>query len=312
MLVGIDIGGTKCAVITSDMQGNILQRQAIKTTNFKDTYAAIFQLLKALPPFDAVGVSCGGPLDEDEGVILSPPNLPDWDRVEIVKDLQTAFGVPAKIRNDANACALAEHKFGAGVGCKNMIFLTFGTGMGAGIIADGKLYSGTNGNAGEIGHIRMAKKGPVGYGKIGSFEGFCSGQGIRQLGEIYAKRAMKKGIRPLYTEIPDYTTADIAAAARKGDKTALTVFKKCGNMLGRGLSVLVDILNPQRIVIGSVYARCQDLLDEATYKTLKAESLAVSLGGCEIKPAKLGEQIGDMAAIAVATEAYYGLHTANN
>lgn len=304
MLAGVDIGGTKCAVLLGDERGNVLKKQVIKTTNFKETYAAILRELEKIQPFDAIGVSCGGPLDEENGVILSPPNLPDWDEVKIADDFSATFSVPVKIRNDANACAIAEHKFGAGIGFKNMIFLTFGTGMGAGIIADGKLYSGTNGNAGEIGHIRMAKNGPVGYGKIGSFEGFCSGQGIRQLGELYAQRAAKKGILPLYAQKESFDTPDIANAARQGDKTALQVFKKCGNMLGNGLAVLIDVLNPERIVIGSVYARCQDLLEKPMRQTLQKECLSVSLGACEVVSAKLGEKIGDAAALAVALEAY--------
>ena len=194
MIVGIDISGTKCAVVTGDTKGNIFNKTVIKTTTFPQTYAAIIEIIKTLSTFETIGISCGGPLDEEKGVILSPPNLPDWDRVEIIKDLTALFNVPTKIRNDANACALAEYTFGAGKGCKNMVFLTFGTGMGAGIVTNGKLYGGTNGNAGEIGHIRMAKNGPVGYGKIGSFEGFCSGQGIRQLGGLrtYRRRAPER------------------------------------------------------------------------------------------------------------------------
>lgn len=304
MLAGVDIGGTKCAVLLGDEQGNILTKTVIKTTDFSTTYAAIIRELEKIQPFDAIGISCGGPLDEEKGIILSPPNLPDWDEVKITEDFSARFGVPVEIRNDANACAIAEHKFGAGVGCKNMIFLTFGTGMGAGVIADGKLYSGTNGNAGEIGHVRMAKNGPIGYGKKGSFEGFCSGRGIRQLGEIYAKRVAKKGIIPLYAQKENFDTPDIANAARQGDKTALQVFKKCGNMLGNGLAILIDVLNPERIVIGSVYARCIDLLEKPMQQTLKKECLSVSLGVCEVVAAKLGEKIGDAAALAVALEAY--------
>ena len=97
-----------------------------------------------------MGISCGGPLDASSGVILSPPNLPGWDNVKIVQMIEEKFGVPCGLQNDANACALAEWRFGAGKGTKNMIFLTFGTGMGAGLILDGKLYAGTNGMAGEI------------------------------------------------------------------------------------------------------------------------------------------------------------------
>lgn len=303
MLAGIDIGGTKCAVLTGDQNGNIIDKIVFRTTTFRETYDRIFSTLQGLPPFEAVGVSCGGPLDEEQGLILSPPNLSDWASVPITDDISRTFSVPCKIRNDANACALAEHKFGAGIGYKNVIFLTFGTGMGAGLILNGRLYSGTNGNAGEIGHIRMAKNGPVGYHKAGSFEGFCSGQGIKQLGESYLKKAQASGITPLYASSPDFTTKEIAEAARAGDKTALRVFGKCGDMLGKGLAVLVDILNPERIVIGSVYARCEDLLKEPMQKALEKECLSISLGYCKIVPAKLGERIGDMAALAVATEA---------
>lgn len=302
MIVGIDIGGTKCAVIMGDKQGNVLSKQVINTTDFDTTYKGIFSILKTLPPFEAVGISCGGPLDEEKGVILSPPNLPDWDNVSIVDDIQAQFNVPCKIRNDANACALAEFKFGAGVGFKNVVFLTFGTGLGAGLILDGKLYSGTNGNAGEVGHIKMANSGPIGYNKIGSFEGFCSGQGIKQLSQIFEQRAKKKGITPAYSLIPNYTTKDVAQCARAGDKTARAVFNKCGQMLGYGLSIIVDTLNPERIVIGSVYARCTDLLEKPMLKIMNKQCLSVSLNACKVVPAMLNESIGDIAALAVATE----------
>src|SRR5690606_15592063 len=139
----------------------------------------------------AIGISCGGPLDSRRGVILSPPNLPGWDRIPVVEVFQQAFKVPVALQNDANAGALAEWLWGAGRGSHNMIFLTFGTGMGAGLILNGQLYSGTNDLAGEVGHIRLAPDGPVGYGKAGSFEGFCSGGGIKQLATDRAKMALK-------------------------------------------------------------------------------------------------------------------------
>ena len=132
----------------------------------------------------AAGISCGGPLDIEKGLILSPPNLPGWDKVPIVKYFQNRLGVKTSLLNDANACALAEWRYGAGKGCRNMIFLTFGTGIGAGLILNGRLYSGASGMAGEIGHIRMEKTGPLGYGKKGSLEGFCSGGGIAMLAKV--------------------------------------------------------------------------------------------------------------------------------
>lgn len=188
MYIGLDIGGTKCAVISADDVGNILTRVAFPTKSVGETLALfneeIDRLLESKAENDelkAIGISCGGPLDETKGVILSPPNLPGWDEITIVQDLEARYHVPARLRNDANACALAEWRFGAGRGTENMIFLTFGTGMGAGLILNGRLYSGTNGNAGEVGHMRLENEGPVGYHKKGSFEGFCSGGGIARL-----------------------------------------------------------------------------------------------------------------------------------
>ena len=141
----------------------------------------------------AIGVSCGGPLNSRTGVVQSPPNLPGWDDVPIVKILEDAFGIPAFLQNDANACALVEWKYGAGRGCENMVFLTMGTGMGAGVIADGRLLRGARDMAGEVGHLRLEKDGPVGYGKAGSFEGFTSGGGIARLAAGLRREWEKEG-----------------------------------------------------------------------------------------------------------------------
>ena len=190
MFVGIDIGGTKCAVLKG-VGKNIVFKKAFPTTDRESTLNKIFELVAMQGDFDAIGISCGGPLDEKTGVILCPPNLPDWINVPIVKMLEERFNKPAYLLNDANACALAEWRYGAGAGSQNMAFLTFGTGLGAGLVINGRLYSGTNGNAGEVGHIRLAKKGEIGFGKYGSFEGFCSGGGITRLAKIMAARCKK-------------------------------------------------------------------------------------------------------------------------
>ena len=179
---GLDIGGTKCALVIGDRTGKVLARWQVATADYgADWQRLINDLLKNAEGIYtrplAAGVSCGGPLSSARGVIMSPPNLPGWDDVHIVEWLQNRLSVPAFLQNDANACALAEWQFGAGRGCKNMVFLTFGTGMGAGLILDGRLYAGTNDMAGEAGHMRLAPDGPEGYGKRGSFEGFCSGGG---------------------------------------------------------------------------------------------------------------------------------------
>lgn len=143
-----------------------------------------------------IGISCGGPLDSRRGVILSPPNLPGWDEVPVKAYFERETGAPAMLRNDADACAVAEWRYGAGRGCRNMVFLTFGTGFGAGLILNGALYSGSCDMAGEIGHIRAPGDPayrPVGYGKSGSFEGYCSGGGIAELGRAIALEAHPAG-----------------------------------------------------------------------------------------------------------------------
>lgn len=151
--------------------------------------------LAALPDAEirSVGISCGGPLDPVRGIIQSPPNLPGWCDVPITEIVRAKTGVPVFLQNDANACALAEWRFGAGRGTQNMVFLTFGTGLGAGIIVNGGILNGASGMAGECGHVRLASDGPVGYGKAGSFEGFCSGGGLARQGREAAEKAILSG-----------------------------------------------------------------------------------------------------------------------
>ena len=308
MYIGIDIGGTKCAVVKGapDKDGNIqlVRKIRFETVGVNETLDKIFSAVEELMPCECIGISCGGPLDEDRGVIMSPPNLPGWDDIRIVDMIWEKFGVKAKICNDANACALAEWKFGAGKGCKNMVFMTFGTGLGAGLILDGKLYSGTNGNAGEAGHIRLEKDGPVGYGKAGSFEGFCSGGGIAKLAKTYAKEALVGGCVAFSckneADIDKIDTKMIADLAKSGDADAIKIFDMSARKLGLGLSVLIDVLNPERIVLGGIYTRCRELFDKEMQNVLKNEALAESLSVCEIVPAALSESIGDIAALAVA------------
>ena len=303
---GLDIGGTKCAAVLArptNGRPEILAKRRFDTAAYprwQDMLSALAQAVKEMcaslhaQPV-GVGVSCGGPLDSRRGLILSPPNLPGWDEVPVCDFLRERFGVPVFLQNDANACAVAEWKFGAGRGCRNMIFLTFGTGLGAGLVLDGKLYSGANDMAGEAGHVRLRADGPVGYGKAGSFEGFCSGGGLRQLAEM--RCAAFDGETTLTAD--DLSAKTVAAHADAGDALAKAIYTECGEMLGRGLAVLVDILNPERIVLGSIYARSGHLLRDAMARTLREEALPLALDVCTVVPAELGDSIGDYAALGV-------------
>ncbi len=248
--------------------------------------------------FPALGIACGGPLDARRGVVLSPPNLPGWDRIKVVQFFERRFGGRAFLMNDANANALAEWRFGAGRGSRSMIFLTAGTGMGGGLIIDGRLHEGATGSAGEVGHIRLADRGPVGFNKAGSFEGFCSGGGIAQLAAFLPRGTRPPRVREWMKQHPN--AREIALAARRGDRVAIAVYEEAGRRLGQALALLVDIINPECIVIGSLWLRCRDLLGPEMRRVLSAEGLPDTVRGCRIVPAKLGESVGNHGAICVA------------
>ena len=312
--LGIDIGGTKCAVVVGDDEFKIHTKIQFETRTTERNYQAVFEeffdhiesLFSTFPQehLKGIGISCGGPLDSKKGMIYSPPNLPGWDNVPIVEIFSKKYGVPAAIQNDANACALAEWLMGAGKGTQNMIFLTFGTGMGSGLILNGQLYAGTNDLGGEVGHIRLAKTGPVGFGKAGSFEGFCSGGGIAQLAKSMVTEKLQSGIKvgfcPNLESTNNLTAKSVAESAIAGDETALEIIQVSAEYLGRGLALLIDILNPECIVIGSIYSRNEMLFKPHIERILAEEAIPAAVAVCEIKPALLGESIGDFAALCVA------------
>jgi len=318
--LGIDIGGTKCAVIlgkgelSDSTESFIIDKIKFPTEVARGWKAVLDEILEKgdellsknnvnNTDLIGVGISCGGPLDSKKGTINCPPNLPDWDNVPIVKIVSEHFGVRCVLHNDANACAVAEWRFGAGKGYNNLVFLTFGTGMGAGLILDGKLYCGTNDCAGEVGHIRLAEDGPVGYGKAGSFEGFCSGGGIKNLAQLTAKKYLaehKESV--LFKTEDDIDKLDarrVAEAMYQGDAFAKEVYTKCAEYLGRGLSIIIDIINPEAVIIGSIFERNQAFFSDIVNEIIKKEALSFNAKACKILPAELGDSIGDFAALGV-------------
>lgn len=316
-VIGLDIGGTKCAVVLARVTDHIeiCDRQVITSDprrSFEQTknilFETVWKVLKEnyldVADISAIGVSCGGPLNSSTGTILCPPNLPGWVNIPFTAMLREEFGVPAYLQNDAKACALVEWKLGAGRGARNMLFLTMGTGMGCGIIAEGQLVCGASDMAGEVGHIRIEEDGPVGFGKAGSFEGFTSGGGIARLARAQAYRALEQGTPFRFAPTPDsiekLDTRQLAAAAKAGDEAARGIFSFVGEKLGKGLAVLIDALNPEVIVIGSVFQRCEDLIRPAMETVLQKECLSYSLNACQIKAAQTADQIGDLASAMVA------------
>jgi glucokinase len=314
-LLGVDLGGTKTSVVLGTGGMSIVARRGFATAEAGGPMAVLDRiascaesiLLEAGCPKESVsacGISAGGPLDPTRGIIFSPPNLPGWDEFPVTALLRERIGVPCRLENDANACALAEWKLGAGKGTSTMVFLTFGTGMGAGIIVDGRLHRGADCLAGEIGHIRLSRDGPEAYGKRGSFEAFCSGAGIAKMAGEAALRKLDRGEEvgfcPGPGAVAGITTREVALSAARGDKLAISILARSGRRLGYGLAALIDLLNPDAIVIGSVFARCRDFLWPAARRVIAREALPAAAKRCRIEPAALGEELGDYAAMIIA------------
>ncbi len=297
-IVGLDVGGTKTAVVLGDAGGRILSRKQFATNperGFDKLFAEMCDNVSATidsagSSVSAVSVSIGGPLDVLKGIIKSPPNLPGWDNIPLKQMLAEKLRLPVYIEHDGNAGALAEFYFGAGKGFRNIVFITMGTGLGAGFILDGRLYRGTSDVAGEIGHIRIAESGPICYGKSGSLEGYGSGNGLGKLAQL------------MYSELWNsrVSVVELSEAHKAGSVEAKKVFETAARHLGRGLAMVADFLNPQRVILGGLGMRLWSVLVEPSLRTYADEVLPEARAVCEIVPAALGESIGDYAALCAA------------
>ncbi|BET65206.1 ROK family transcriptional regulator [Opitutales bacterium ASA1] len=308
---GFDIGGTKSTVSRLTADGEVVRIHRIRTTGPRETLDALMQAVdEDGMPTDVErchGIACGGPLDSHRGLVLGPPNLPGWDRVAVTTIVEQRLRGRATLMNDANANALAEWHFGPSPRRGSLVYLTAGTGFGAGLILDGRLVEGANGGAGEIGHIRLATRGPVGYHKAGSVEGFCSGGGIARLAPFVPKRVRPADPAAWMQAHP--TAESIARSARAGDATAQAVFTEAGHRLGQTIAILVDLLEPDRIVLGNLWLHCRDLLEPSMRRTLEREALPGALASCTISGSSLGESLGDHGAICAGLHRLLGRET---
>ena len=307
-LIGLDIGGTKIACIEGTGGADILQRRELPTRatqpfeqTLPDILAMIHQLMvvasAAGREIVALSVSIGGPLRIDSGVLHNPPHLPGWHHTRLKERLsQSVPKLPVYVEHDGNAGALAEYHFGVGrtrSAIRHLIFLTFGTGLGAGFVVNGQILHGATDTAGEVGHWRLSREGPEGFGKAGSWEGFASGAGLVQLAHrMFPQRwSAHTPIR----ELVDAMLAD--------ESDALVVAEAAGKRMGQGMALLVDALNPQLIVLGSLAVALGERILAPARKVVALEALPEAVAACEIVPAALGTRIGDVAALMAALTA---------
>jgi len=304
-VIGLDIGGTKTACVEGTMDGRILQRIEMQTharERFAATFEEIVRHVETLiataghegRTIAAISVSIGGPLKIGEGVLIDPPHLPGWHGVPLKARLAEVFPhVPVYVEHDGNAGALAEFYFGVGRernDLKHLIFLTFGTGIGAGFIVNGQILRGASDTAGEIGHWRLAEDGPLAFGKRGCWESFASGAGLLHLAaQMYPERwGGDRAIR------------ELVDAILRGEDEATHVAATAGHWMGRGLALLIDALNPQVIVFGSLGVVLGERILGPARKVIAEEALPQAAAACKLLPSVLGNSIGDVASLMAA------------
>jgi glucokinase len=310
-ILGFDIGGTKTAVVEGTQDAVIVQRRERPTEahrpfdeTFPDLATLAVETLREAETagrhIGAVSVSIGGPLRIHDGMLIDPPHLPGWHGVRLKEALQAQFpDLPVFIEHDGNAGALAEFHFGVGrtrPDLRHLVFLTFGTGLGAGLIVNGRILHGATDTAGEVGHWRLAETGPMGFGKAGSWEGFSSGAGLVLLAnQLFPHRWSSE------TPIRSLVEAMLA-----DDPDALAVAAEAGRWMGRGMALLIDVLNPQVIVLGSLAVALGERILEPARRVLAEEALPQAVAACEVLPTAFGTSIGDVAALMAAITRRFG------
>lgn len=250
-----------------------------------------------------IGVSTPGPLNPEKGVIYQAPNMPGWVNLPVKEILEDEFSRPVFLENDANAACLAEWKFGAGKGFKDLVFLTMSTGIGGGLILDGRLYRGAGFFAGEVGHQYILLDGPAcGCGKKGHLEALCSGSGITKRLEALVKEKKGQMWEMTSGDLNKLSPKVLMEAAKEKDPLACYFLDQTINYLSYGLSNLIFILNPEAIILGTIVAKTGNLIIEPLKRRLRELCWDILTRDLKILPAMLGEQIGSYAGLSVALE----------
>jgi len=312
-VLATDIGGTKVLVSLVDREDRIVSQRRIPTEAHLGPRSVVDRLISVarellrdndlpLSRVLGVGISSAGPSNSAEGVVFNSPNLPGWHNVPLVRWVEEEIGLPTCMGNDASLAALAENVYGAGRGVDNMIYVTVSTGIGGGIIVQRRLYTGGIGTAGEIGHTILHVDGPLcSCGRRGCLESFSAGWALAQR----ARRAIAEGRESLALELAGGKAEGITAetlfeAAQHGDTLSKAILDEGARYLGAGLANLAILLDPEMIVIGGgLSIRWDDYVGPAV-EHVHATDYPVSLRRLPIVPAKLGDEVSVMGAVALA------------
>ena len=309
-VLAVDLGGTKIITALVSSKGRVMAREYTLTLADEGPQAVIERIFSAIDytlnlsnldpsQLDSISIAAAGAISIDTGVVTSSPNLPGWHNIPLRDIVNKKYNVNTLLINDASAAALGEHRFGAGKGANNLIYITVSTGIGGGIIINGKLYNGSSGSAGEIGHMTIDVNGPRCHcGNIGCLEALASGTAVAR----EAIRRIKQGRQSSLTKImvEDITAEKVGAAAEDGDPLALEVISEAATYLGVGMVNLVNIFNPEIIIVGGGMAKMGDLLLEPAREVVRERAFSLSAQMVRIVPAQLGDDAGVLGAAAFA------------
>lgn len=305
-IIGIDLGGTRLRAALVDRDMNIIKRQEVLTLAAQgpdSTLERMKALIREILPTEAnaivsgIGISAPGPSNPNTGVVVAPPNLPGWHNVPIVQILQKEFGYSTFLGNDANVAALAEIARGAARGFRHVVFLTVSTGIGGGVVSDGRLLLGKDGLGAEVGHIQMIVDGD----RVSSLEREAAGPALArkavaamQAGEPSIMREMVNG------DLSKVSGSVVGTAAVQGDALAVSIVEKAGRILGLGIVSLLHLFNPEIIVLGGGVSNLGDLLFNPMREAIEKHAIDSSYWqDLHIRPAELGENVSLVGAAAL-------------
>ena len=306
--VGVDIGGTNVKIALVDFDGKIIYSNTVPTRAEMGYEAGVNNIKQAIKELmsetgadaktiEAIGFGLPGQIDYKEGIVKNLPNIPGWVNIPLAKIIEDEFSIPTRLDNDVRCAALGELNFGAGKGCENLICITVGTGIGSGIVLNGKLVRGASNAAGEIGHIKMDMTGgPLcGCGDYGCFEAYASGPAIVTMAKEYISGGKSAKYKEMATDgiITPYI---VAQAALQGDAVSIQIFKQMGKIIGTGLSSVINLLNPEKIIIGGGVADAGEILLDPIRKTILDRAMPIQANAVQIVPAQLANTAGVIGA----------------
>jgi len=308
LVIGVDLGGTKIGAALVDEAGNVIANVRFQTRVERGREFVIEQLLRAVGElFEraerlgervlAVGVGSPGIIDPDSGVVVKPAvNLPQWEGISLKRIFEERFNVVAFADNDVNVMALGESLFGVAKGLRNLVFIAIGTGIGGGIVVDGKLYHGSSFTAGEIGHMTILPDGPkCACGNYGCLEALASGPSIARRAKEYMEKGVATSLRELVGD-DEVSCELVAKAASEGDWLCRRLLEEAGRYIGVAVASLMNVLNPDCVVIGGGVAQAGEIL----LTPIRHEVALRAISPAPVLRSSLRENAGEIGAAALA------------